>query len=117
MSLSDCPRCWETPCGCPGSRQALAETCLAAGYSAEEASQDPSQPVRLAADLQALADMRTLDDWAARNSSKLAPATAPVAKPENPLGWTTFLLGREFDGATPDAARAKAAAWVRGQAK
>jgi hypothetical protein len=70
---------------------------------------DSQALAQLRADARALWAVRVLDAWAARNPSKLAPATAPIAKRENVLGWTTFVLGIEYDGASPDAARLAAA--------
>jgi hypothetical protein len=69
----------------------------------------------LLADAQALADMRTLDEWAAGQ-----PIRTPSPSPHRTeVGdWFIWLsTGKYFDGPTPEAARAKAAAWVREQGK
>lgn len=65
----------------------------------------------------ALADVRTLDAWAAARRRNVPQ----VQRDPGGGTWTIFLhddLGNErlpFTGATPDEARAKAAAWVREQ--
>ena len=70
-------------------------------------------------ELQALADVRTLDEWAACTSPtewrrrEVRLITVGIG-----LGWAVHLAdaeGHTFEGATPDEARAKAAAWVREQ--
>jgi hypothetical protein len=71
---------------------------------------------RLEADARALADMRTLDDWRA-----VSPERTWLMSGD---GWSWCRLydhstnGPQVyagEGATPDEARAKAAAWVREQ--
>lgn len=63
------------------------------------------------AEAQALADVRTLDDWTAAHPDE-SPAV-PVPLPASVGGWCVFMMGGEFTGATPDEARAKAAAYVK----
>lgn len=65
-------------------------------------------------DLKALADVRTLDSWVLAEKGRWmdvdsdAPGLSCVLHDQTPDGdW-------DFDGSTPDEARAKAAAWVRG---
>lgn len=71
------------------------------------------EAVQLYADAQALADVRTLDDWA-KFHRDYAPAPRPYAPASG--GWFIQLAPfKAFDGSTPDEARAKAAAWVREQ--
>lgn len=57
------------------------------------------------------ADVRTLDDWAAANID----APPPVAACGPFVDWVVLVRRQAFRGATPDEARAKAAAWVREQ--
>jgi hypothetical protein len=64
---------------------------------------------KIEADARALWAVRVLDAWQEANPCKLPPTTTPVAKPHNPLGWTTFVLGVEYDGSDSDAARLAAA--------
>lgn len=76
----------------------------------------------------ALADVRTLDEWAADRERDEGPMSASwsTRRPENNNNgdWITCLFsgyeGDEDDyhfyGATPDQARAKAATWIREQA-
>ncbi len=76
-------------------------------------------------DAQALADVRMLDEWAEQNPTQPAFQTVPSAFPlRGKWGcyggyedYKTSTRRRGFYGATPDEARAKAAAWVREQAK
>jgi hypothetical protein len=82
---------------------------------------------QLEADAQALADVRTLDDWAADRDRDEGPMSAShsTRRPENNNrgDWVAHLFSgyegdedsHDFQGATPEAARAKAAAWVREQ--
>lgn len=68
------------------------------------------------ADAQALADVRTLDDWAGQIQSRF---WAVKTVNESPCCCLWALDVRELAvcvrvGTTPDEARAKAAAWVRG---
>jgi len=72
--------------------------------------------VRVMDEHQALADVRTLDEWALgaelrywRNHRWCSPMCRCVLS--DPAG----LDDRVFHGQTPEAARAKAAAWVREQ--
>jgi hypothetical protein len=66
---------------------------------------------------EALADVRTLDDWRSKSPERTWLMSGD--------GWAWCRLydhgvrdcQNSFDGATPDEARAKAAAWVREQAK
>lgn len=80
----------------------------------------PDDVTKTMADAQALADVRTLDEWAACEvacaerfewtTSKMIPASK---------GWRCVLRGitlrpvRDFQDTTPEGARAKAAEWVR----
>jgi hypothetical protein len=89
--------------------------------------------LKVDADARALADVRTLDEWAGMR---------PLHDPDRMAGWKWSLVdegvldapdrfmcelrnlrcpededGECFTGPTPDAARAKAAAWVREQAE
>lgn len=73
---------------------------------------------RLRADAQALADVRTLDDWS-RKQRGHGHETMQIA---GGLFLTRLLdafslspTTEDFEGATPDEARAKAAAWARKQ--
>lgn len=83
---------------------------------------------KLESDAQALADVRTLDAWAADRERDEGPSNAShtTRRPENPNRgeWVTHLFSgyegdedqHDFHGATPEGARAKAAEWVRKQA-
>lgn len=71
----------------------------------------------LKADAQALADVRTLDEWAKANGARWS------CTPWND-GWAVCIrrgphadLSPHHAGPTPDAARHAAAEWVRGQAQ
>lgn len=71
------------------------------------------------ADAQALADVRTLDDWA-KGGKLLEWSVTDCSYPgHDPKHWCCRLATTAGNtylyGATPDEARAKAAAWVRGQ--
>lgn len=74
--------------------------------------------LKLQAATQALADVRTLDDWAGEHTSREHSTTRDQALPHM-LAWTCelrpgkFERGKEFSAPTPDEARANAAAWVR----
>ncbi len=65
-------------------------------------------------DAKALADLHTLDDWTAANSTEPAPVAVP-----NPAdgGWSVFIRGQEFQGDGADEARANAAAYARAHMK
>jgi hypothetical protein len=74
----------------------------------------------LRADAQALADVRTLDAAATEtNFWRTRPAGYGLAFNCARMVWSSgaWLSAEVFDAETPDAARAKAAAWVREQAK
>lgn len=64
MSFSDCARCWDTPCTCPGSACALAKVASKLGYQTADASSDTTGIERLLADARALWAVRVLDAWA-----------------------------------------------------
>lgn len=69
----------------------------------------------LEADAQALADVRTLDEWAGANTQHRA---VELAQRQVSLFCGDTDTGdqyRRFNGPTPDAARAAAAVWVREQ--
>jgi hypothetical protein len=74
---------------------------------------------RVRADAQALVDVRTLDDWATSNKRQVP---SPEPSETRPDVWMVVIPAkhsvdvRVFEGPTPEAARAKAAAWVREQA-
>ena len=69
------------------------------------------------ADAQALADVRTLDDWARGEKGR----SHDTGFAFDGLGYfctlqeRTVIKVQAFEAATPDEARAKAAAWVREQ--
>ena len=70
----------------------------------------------LRADAQALADVRTLDDWAAPGSGHNVELASGAHYQVCYLhGWNGDEAEFSCDGATPDEARAAAAAWVREQ--
>lgn len=73
---------------------------------------------RLRADSQALADVRALDEWAKVGRSweikEIIPRIFRCAARSSDLSSGTYRV-ELFEGATPDEARAKAAAWVREQ--
>jgi len=80
-----------------------------------EALDDPELHLqRFSADAQALADVRTLDEWAGRGDPDRYWGMSPTAEC---VVYDRSVGSREriFIGDTPDAARAKAAAWVREQ--
>ncbi len=79
----------------------------------------------IAADAQALADVRTLDEWAVRHPGLAfltqdfgISATGNHAEDDHSERWACLApssLALRFLGPTPDAARHAAAEWVRGQ--
>lgn len=102
------------------------DECEQCGYLAPVPAAEVEQAK---AGAQALADVRTLDEWAADRERDEGPETAShtTRRPTNPIRgeWVTHLFSgyegdedqHDFYGATPDEARAKAAAWVREQAQ
>lgn len=73
---------------------------------------------RLEADAQVLADMRTLDEWARTNHGGWNSAPGFRDQWYRTCVYADGLTpSLQFDGATPDEARHKAAEWVRAQAK
>lgn len=40
MSLSDCARCWDTPCTCDGSAYAFAKVLREFGFKVQDATDD-----------------------------------------------------------------------------
>lgn len=66
----------------------------------------------VAADAQALADVRTLDEWAVRNGEQV-PSPRQGADGLWYVGAVGGMYNASEDSATPDEARAKAAAWAR----
>lgn len=78
------------------------------------------------ADLQALADVRTLDEWRMAGKDRKCEEFDFVSGEDEPKRYFVFAIdtsneppGRfaheTYRGATPEEARAKAAAWVRSQ--
>lgn len=72
------------------------------------------------ADAQALADVRTLDEWAAQDPEN--PFATTRGEVDEPMRWCCWREGPPnercyFYAPTPDAARHAAAEWVRGQAR
>lgn len=70
------------------------------------------------ADRKALADVRTLDGWAAEHKDNRVNMNHYGAQGDHP-GWSIQMISigahrTQRFGATPDEARAEAAAWVRG---
>jgi hypothetical protein len=74
---------------------------------------------QLRADAQALADVRTLDDWARSGRHVTQGQREVTSFADGEYTCTLFEATEQgesphwFHGATPDEARAKAAAWVR----
>lgn len=91
---------------CPGDLSESARRTMAAQLREASAA--------MQADAQALADVRTLDAYYAKEQ-----LDEPLAPHINDSGsWVVLCAGTPVGwGPTPDAARALAAAWVREQAK
>lgn len=106
--------------GAPGAfdacRRLLAACSLGSGgaYMADLIAKADDELDRLEADAQALADVRTLDEWAAGQPIR-TPSPSPY---KTEVGdWFIWLsTGNYFDAPTPEGARAKVAEWVRKQA-
>lgn len=78
---------------------------------------DSAALAQLRADAQALADVRTLDEWARECFGGWNTAPGFRAEWYRCSVYNAAMTTKTFDGRTPDEARAKAAAWARGQAK
>lgn len=98
--------------GCNRRTITKLRTDLASALARAEAAETKLNNVE--ADAQALADVRTLDEWAADQPIR-TPSPSPH-KTETGDWFIWLSTGNYFAAATPEGGRAKAAEWVRKQA-